>query len=138
MLDELELNILIKQGEEKLLEIKKYLFFKDKKERIEELEKKTLKEDFWDDRKKAEKILKTLKILKDKIENFEKLEDEINDLKEYSAMIKEVENDDIMKKDILEEISKKIKKFSEELEKTEMIELLGDGSLTLVKFKNTP
>ena len=71
MLDELELNILIKQGEEKLLEIKKYLFFKDKKERIEELEKKTLKEDFWDDRKKAEKILKTLKILKDKIENFE-------------------------------------------------------------------
>ena len=126
MLDELELNILIKQGEEKLLEIKKYLFFKDKKERIEELEKKTLKEDFWDDRKKAEKILKTLKILKDKIENFEKLEDEINDLKEYSAMIKEAENDDIMKKDILEEISKKIKKFSEELEKTEMIELLGD------------
>ena len=126
MLDELELNILIKQGEEKLLEIKKYLFFKDKKERVEELEKKTLKEDFWDDRKKAEKILKTLKILKDKIENFEKLENEINDLKEYSAMIKEVENDDIMKKDILEEISKKIKKFSEELEKTEMIELLGD------------
>ena len=126
MLDELELNILIKQGEEKLLEIKKYLFFKDKKERIEELEKKTLKEDFWDDRKKAEKILKTLKILKDKIENFEKLENEINDLKEYSAMIKEVENDDIMKKDILEEISKRIKKFSEELEKTEMIELLGD------------
>ena len=126
MLDELELNILIKQGEEKLLEIKKYLFFKDKKEIIDELEKKTLKEDFWDNRKKAEKILKTLKILKDKIENFEKLENEINDLKEYSAMIKEAENDDIMKKDILEEISKKIKKFSEELEKTEMIELLGD------------
>ena len=71
-------------------------------------------------------ILKTLKILKDKIENFAKLENEINDLKEYSAMIKEAENDDIMKKDILEEISKKIKKFSEELEKTEMIELLGD------------
>ena len=37
MLDELELNILIKQGEEKLLEIKKYLFFKDKKERIEDI-----------------------------------------------------------------------------------------------------
>ena len=109
MLDELELNILIKQGEEKLLEIKKYLFFKDKKEIIDELEKKTLKEDFWDDRKKAEKILKTLKILKDKIENFEKLENEIKDLKEYFAMIKEAENDDIMKKDILEEISKKIK-----------------------------
>ena len=126
MLDELELNILIKQGEEKLLEIKKYLFFKDKKEIIDELEKKTLKEDFWDDRKKAEKILKTLKILKDKIENFEKLENEIKDLKEYFAMIKEAENDDIMKKDILEEKYKKIKKFSEELEKTEMIELLGD------------
>ena len=81
MLDELELNILIKQGEEKLLEVKKYLFFKDKKEKIEELEKKTLESDFWDDRKKAEKVLKTLKILKDKIENFEKLENEMNDLK---------------------------------------------------------
>ena len=39
MLDELEVNIRIKQGEEKLLEVKKYLFFKDKKEKIEELEK---------------------------------------------------------------------------------------------------
>ena len=62
MLDELELNILIKQGEEKLLEIKKYLFFKDKKERIEELEKKTLKEDFWDDRKKED--IKNIKNIK--------------------------------------------------------------------------
>ena len=40
MLDELELNMVIRQGEEKLFEVKKYLFFKDKKERIEELEKK--------------------------------------------------------------------------------------------------
>ena len=111
MLDELELNILIKQGEEKLLEVKKYLFFKDKKEKIEELEKKTLESEFWDDRKKAEKVLKTLKMLKDKIENFEKLENEMNDL---------------IKKEILEEADKKIKIFFEELEKVEMIELLGD------------
>ena len=104
MLDELELNILIKQGEEKLLEVKKYLFFKDKKEKIEELEKKTLESDFWDDRKKAEKVLKTLKILKDKIENFEKLENEMNDLKEYSIMIKEAQNDEIIKKESLNEI----------------------------------
>lgn len=126
MLDELELNILIKQGEEKLLEVKKYLFFKDKKEKIEELETKTLESDFWDDRKKAEKVLKTLKILKDKIENFEKLENEMNDLKEYSIMIKEAQNDEIIKKEILEEADKKIKIFFEELEKVEMIELLGD------------
>ncbi|MBF0989357.1 MAG: peptide chain release factor 2 [Clostridiales bacterium] len=126
MLDELELNILIKQGEEKLLEVKKYLFFKDKKEKIEELEKKTLESDFWDDRKKAEKVLKTLKMLKDKIENFEKLENEMNDLKEYSIMIKEAQNDEIIKKEILEEADKKIKIFFEELEKVEMIELLGD------------
>ena len=126
MLDELELNILIKQGEEKLLEVKKYLFFKDKKEKIEELETKTLESDFWDDRKKAEKVLKTLKILKDKIENFEKLENEMDDLKEYSIMIKEAQNDEIIKREILEEADKKIKIFFEELEKVEMIELLGD------------
>ncbi len=126
MLDELELNMVIRQGEEKLFEVKKYLFFKDKKERIEELEKKTLEANFWDDRKDAEKILKMLKVLKDKIENFERLEKEMEDLKEYAIMIKEISDDESMKKEILEISSKKIKIFLEELEKVEMIELLGE------------
>ena len=119
-------NIEIKKGEEKLLEVKKYLFFKDKEEEIINLEKKTLEPNFWDNRKSAEKILKKLKILKDKIENFEKLEKELEDLKQYIIMLKETSDDDIMKKEILKEISKKIKVFFEELEKMEMIELLGD------------
>ena len=126
MLDEIDANIEIKKGEEKLLEVKKYLFFKDKEEEIINLEKKTLEPNFWDNRKSAEKILKKLKILKDKIENFEKLEKELEDLKQYIIMLKEISDDDIMKKEILEEISKKIKVFFEELEKMEMIELLGD------------
>ena len=126
MLDEIDANIEIKKGEEKLLEVKKYLFFKDKEEEIINLEKKTLEPNFWDNRKTAEKILKKLKILKDKIENFEKLEKELEDLKQYIIMLKETSDDDIMKKEILEEISKKIKVFFEELEKMEMIELLGD------------
>ena len=126
MLDEIDANIEIKRGEEKLLEVKKYLFFKDKEEEIINLEKKTLEPNFWDNRKTAEKILKKLKILKDKIENFEKLEKELEDLKQYIIMFKETSDDDIMKKEILEEISKKIKVFFEELEKMEMIELLGD------------
>ena len=126
MLDELELNMVIRQGEEKLFEVKKYLFFKDKKERIEELEKKTLEANFWDDRNDAEKILKMLKVLKDKIENFERLEKEMEDLKEYAIMIKEISDDESMKKEILEVSSKKMKVFLEELEKVEMIELLGE------------
>ena len=126
MLDEIDANIEIKRGEEKLLDVKKYLFFKDKEEEIINLEKKTLESNFWDNRKTAEKILKKLKILKDKIENFEKLEKELEDLKQYIIMLKEISDDDIMKKEILEEISKKIKVFFEELEKMEMIELLGD------------
>ena len=126
MLDEIDANIEIKRGEEKLLEVKKYLFFKDKEEEIINLEKKILEPNFWDNRKTAEKILKKLKILKDKIENFEKLEKELEDLKQYIIMLKEISDDDIMKKEILEEISKKIKVFFEELEKMEMIELLGD------------
>lgn len=126
MLDEIDANIEIKKGEEKLLEVKKYLFFKDKEEEIINLEKKTLEPNFWDNRKSAEKILKKLKILKDKIETFEKLEKELEDLKQYIIMLKETSDDDIIKKEILEEISKKIKVFFEELEKMEMIELLGD------------
>lgn len=126
MLDEIDANIEIKKGEEKLLEVKKYLFFKDKEEEIINLEKKTLESNFWDNRKSAEKILKKLKILKDKIKNFEKLEKELEDLKQYIIMLKETSDDDIIKKEILEEISKKLKVFFEELEKMEMIELLGD------------
>lgn len=126
MLDELELNMVIRQGEEKLFEVKKYLFFKDKKERIKELEKKTLELNFWDDRKEAEKILKILKVLKDKVENFERLEKEMEDLKEYGIMLKEISDDENMKREILEISSKKIKIFLEELEKVEMIELLGE------------
>lgn len=126
MLDEIDANIEIKRGEEKLLEVKKYLFFKDKEEEIINLEKKTLEPNFWDNRKSAEKILKKLKILKDKIETFEKLEKELEDLKQYIIMLKETSDDDIIKKEILEEISKKLKVFFEELEKMEMIELLGD------------
>lgn len=126
MLDEIDANIEIKRGEEKLLEVKKYLFFKDKEEEIINLEKKTLEPNFWDDRKSAEKILKKLKILKDKIETFNKLETELEDLKQYTIMLKEISSDDIIKKEILKEISKKIKVFFEELEKMEMIELLGD------------
>lgn len=126
MLDEIDANIEIKKGEEKLLEVKKYLFFKDKEEEIINLEKKTLEPNFWDNRKSAEKILKKLKILKDKIKNFEKLEKELEDLKQYIIMLKETSDDDIIKKEILEEISKKLKVFFEELEKMEMIELLGD------------
>lgn len=126
MLDEIDANIEIKRGEEKLLEVKKYLFFKDKEEEIINLEKKTLESNFWDNRKSAEKILKKLKILKDKIKNFEKLEKELEDLKQYIIMLKETSDDDIIKKEILEEISKKLKVFFEELEKMEMIELLGD------------
>jgi len=126
MLDEIDANIEIKKGEEKLLEVKKYLFFKDKEEEIINLEKKTLEPNFWDNRKSAEKILKKLKILKDKIETFEKLEKELEDLKQYIIMLKETSDDDIIKKEILEEISKKLKVFFEELEKMEMIELLGD------------
>ena len=126
MLDEIDANIEIKKGEEKLLEVKKYLFFKDKEEEIINLEKKTLEPNFWDNRKSAEKILKKLKILKDKIENFEKLEKELEELKQYIIMLKETSDDDIIKKEILEEISKKLKVFFEELEKMEMIELLGD------------
>ena len=138
MLDEIDANIEIKRGEEKLLEVKKYLFFKDKEEEIINLEKKTLEPNFWDNRKSAEKILKKLKILKDKIENFEKLEKELEDLKQYIIMLKETSDDDIIKKEILEEISKKLKVFFEELEKMEMIELLGDKeSLNAIVTKNS-
>lgn len=79
---------------------------KGAKIKIEELEKEMSKEDFWNDQEKAQKILKGLKQLKDKVGLFDNLKNKYSDIIVLIDMGLE-ENDD----SIEGEISELIKEF---------------------------
>ena len=54
---------------------------------ITELESETVKEGFWNDSKKSGMILQKMKIIKDKIEKFYKLNNELDELIEMSELV---------------------------------------------------
>ncbi|HDL10221.1 MAG TPA: peptide chain release factor 2 [Candidatus Omnitrophica bacterium] len=57
-----------------------------KKKRIQEIEEKISQPGFWDKKEKNTEILRELKLLKDSVEGFNKLEREIKDFKELVAI----------------------------------------------------
>ena len=67
---------------------------------LTELEKQTLEEEFWSDSKKSGIILQKIKIIKDKLQNYNKLQMELNNLKEMSELVIQ-ENDETLAKEIL-------------------------------------
>ncbi|MDX9802193.1 MAG: peptide chain release factor 2 [Spirochaetia bacterium] len=92
-----------------------------KKKEIEELEQKTFKEGFWEDRKEAEIILTKLKRLKDAFRPWESLVIESDDTKELFEMAI-AEKDESLEKEIAESIKNIEKKYDE----LKTIQLLGD------------
>ena len=64
---------------------------KDKKKRILEIEEKISKPEFWSQKSKDTGILKELKLLKNNVESFKRLEKEIKDLEELISISKEEE-----------------------------------------------
>ncbi len=86
---------------------------------LTELEKQTLEEEFWSDSKKSGIILQKIKIIKDKLQNYNKLQMELNNLKEMSELVIQ-ENDETLAKEILNNTAS----INEELEKLEIQTLL--------------
>ena len=78
-----------------------------------ELEQQTLDSNFWNN-KESSKTLKKIKELKDKVNNYTKIEEELNNLIELNDLIL-LEPDDNLAKDILKN-TKQIKKQIEKLE----------------------
>lgn len=76
------------------------------KNKIEELEMKTASEEFWADAENSGKVLKEIKQLKDKVENYTNLVQEYEDIETLIEMGIE-ENDS----DIAKEISSSLKEF---------------------------
>ena len=88
-------------------------------EKLQELEKQTMQENFWNDNKKSNSILSQIKNIKNKSINFRKIEKEIKNLQELTELIN-LEPDEEIEKDIIKNTSKLIKEF----EKLELQTLL--------------
>lgn len=86
---------------------------------LKEYEQQTLQEDFWSDSKKSSIILQKIKTLKNKVEKYNKLKNELESLKEMSELVIQ-ENDKNLVKDILNSTAS----IKEQLENLEIQTLL--------------
>jgi len=88
-------------------------------QKLSVLEKNTTEPNFWDNMERANKILQELKSLKSKIENYSKIETELNNLIELSNLILE-DYDDTFAKDLYRDT----KKIEHEINRLEIQTLL--------------
>lgn len=87
----------------------------NKKAQLENLEKKTLEPDFWNDSKESGKVLSEIKSLKDTVSNYTKTESELNNIIEMAELVM-LEFDEELAKEILTNT----KKLSKEIESLEL------------------
>ena len=86
---------------------------------LKDLEAETLKEDFWQDIKHSNKILAKIKSIKNKVNEYRKIESEIQNLTELTDLTN-IEPDEEIAKDII----KNTKILEQEVEKLEIATLL--------------
>ncbi|MBR2743970.1 MAG: peptide chain release factor 2 [Clostridia bacterium] len=85
------------------------------------LESQTSSADFWNDSKKSGKVLQEIKIIKSKLEAYEKLKVEINNLIELNQLL-QIEDDEEMANELL----KSTASLSKEIDSLEVTTLLSD------------
>ena len=86
---------------------------------LKDLEAETLKEDFWQDTKQSNKVLAKIKSIKNKVNEYRKIENEIQNLNELTELTN-MEPDEEIAKDII----KSTKTLEQEVEKLEIATLL--------------
>ena len=106
---------------EKLTELGSALRIDELHSKVEELEAQTYGENFWNDQENSSKVLQTIKQLKDKISNYEKLVAKLEDALALAEMAIE-ENDE----SCVEEVTAELSAIKAEEEK-QRIELLLSG-----------
>lgn len=87
--------------------------------RIDELQQKTIQEGFWNDSKISSIVLQELKSLKNKVDKFTKLQEDVVNLEELNELLLLEEDMDLIK-----ELLKNTKKLEHDLEKFEIETLL--------------
>ena len=86
---------------------------------LKKLEAETLKENFWQDTKNSNKVLARIKNIKNKVNEYQKIEGEIQNLNELTELTN-MEPDEEIAKDII----KSTKTLEQEIEKLEIATLL--------------
>ncbi len=87
----------------------------DLENQLQDLEKKTMEENFWNDNKNSSKILSQIKNIKSKTSEYKRLSEEITNLQELTELV-ELEPEEEIAKDILKNTSK----LQKEIEKFEI------------------
>ncbi len=88
-------------------------------EEVEELENRASEPGFWDDMEKSQKVLQRTKALKDKIEGFQKLKSQWEDLLTLCDLAVEMDDDSM-----LEELQTGYEALTDELERRKLATLL--------------
>lgn len=92
-----------------------------KEQELKELENQTMDNDFWNDAVNSSKILKQINEIKNKLENFKKIQIELNNIIEMSELL-QLESDE----EITKEVLKTTITLEKEIEKLEITTLLSD------------
>lgn len=106
---------------EKIVDLGSALQIEETKKSVEELESKTSAADFWNDAAESGKVLKELKVKKDKVERYDRLVSRYEDTLVLIEMALE-EGDDSVTEEVLSEV-----KVITETEASERIEALLSG-----------
>lgn len=91
----------------------------NEKSRLKELEEQTKENDFWNDQEKSAVVLQKIKILKDKVSNYDVLNGNLEDIHAMIELIEEA-ND----KSLIDELKQDVKKFEKGLDRLEIEALL--------------
>ncbi|WP_224168730.1 MULTISPECIES: peptide chain release factor 2 [Eubacterium] len=116
MIDLYECRQSVNEKEKELTDLRDSLDLPAVSERIEVLNAQTESPDFWSDQQKAQKVLKELKILRQKKGEYDKLKDNLDDILVMFELVDEGEE--------MDELPDTIEAFGKELEKFKLETLL--------------
>ncbi len=107
------------QYKDRVEELAKSFNIEKKQERISQIENEMEKQDFWDDVKKSQEILKEMKKLKSELEVINNLQEKYEDLGVLIEMGDEEED-----QSVVQEVSEELKDFKKEFDKVKISTLL--------------
>ena len=122
MLDLNEYIIEFRKLKEEFNNLYKYFRLEEKEKELLDIDNKVSENNFWDDNKKAEIILKKQKRLMENISRFKSLKEKVKETEEYLEILKTEFDEDVFKI-----LSKEFKELQNEMEEISDIELLGEA-----------
>lgn len=111
MLDLEENKRILIELQDKLSHFFETLKIEESKKELAGLEKETLKDDFWEDKKKSSEIYAKMNVIQKKLRTYDELKSELKDLIELNELLL-LEKDNSLEKDLIINTEKLQKKFS--------------------------